>query len=422
VNVEVDPRGGQGLRPGPESRDLKERDAAASAGSRLAGIEGLRALAAFGVLGWHVWIHPTNTTPDGFPLGPFTEVLQNGRVGVTMFFVLSGFLLYRPFAAAIMHHEPLPSIRKYFVNRTLRIIPAYWTVLLLVALFFQTHLLERPQQLLANMFFLQNYIPGYPPDAFHGYGIAPAWSLCVEVVFYLVLPVLAVFGFVLAQRTKTGGTLGAFAPACLLIVFGLTSLGLTRVIDFGGQWQYNFPIHADWFGVGMLVAVLRARWECGTFVAAPWARRAAAAVALVLALSAVKLAYQARITFDEEETLLAVSCATLLALTVMPAPRSILVRILQWRPLYAAGLASYSIFLWHDPLLRVLRNNHLTERGSIGGVLALLEVLAITSALSALTYLYVERPALALKYRKSRRARRPPDVNKRTADWSSAAP
>jgi len=417
VKVQVSRRGPRRLEPRPESPG-----AVRSAPSRLAGIEGLRALAAFGVLGWHVWIHPTNTTPDGFPLGPLTKILQNGRVGVTMFFVLSGFLLYRPFTAAIVQHKPLPSIRKYFVNRVLRIIPAYWTVLLLVAIFFQTQLLERPQQLLANMFFLQNYVPGYPPDSFHGLGIAPAWSLCVEVVFYLVLPLLAILGLLVAKRTNIGGTLAAGAPAVLMIAFGLIALGLTRVIHFGGLWTSGFPIHADWFGLGMLVSILSVRWEHGAFVVTPWTRRAAAVFSVALALLAVKLAYEARITFEEEETVLAVSCAILLALTVMPAPRSLLVRFLQWRPLYVAGLASYSIFLWHDPLLRVLRNNHLTERGSMGGVLDLLEVLAITSILAALTYRYVERPALALKHRKGRGARRPPDVRQPSADWSSAAP
>jgi peptidoglycan/LPS O-acetylase OafA/YrhL len=389
--------------------------------ARLAGIEGLRALAALGVLGWHVWIHPTNTTADGVPLGPLTKVLQNGRVGVTMFFVLSGFLLYRPFASAIVQRTQLPSIRTYFVNRALRILPAYWAVLLLVAVFFQDELLERPKQLLANMFFLQDYVGGYRPTAFHGLGIAPAWSLCVEVIFYLVLPVLSIAGFFLANVDAFDGTRAALAPAALLVTFGAVALGVTRMVHFGVQWHFDFPIHADWFGVGMLVSVLRVRWELGRFTVPVWARRTAGVTAVALGLIAVKLAYGERISFEEEQSILAVSCGMVLALVVLPAPRSLLVRALQWRPLYAAGLASYSIFLWHDPLLRVLRNSHLTERGSVGGILDLVEVLAVTLALSALTYLYVERPALALKQRWRSGTRTPPEVS-RTSDWSSAAP
>jgi peptidoglycan/LPS O-acetylase OafA/YrhL len=389
--------------------------------TRLAGIEGLRAVAALGVLGWHVWIHPTNTTLDGVSLGPFTKLFQNGRVGVTMFFVLSGFLLYRPFASAIAQRQPLPSIKSYFVNRALRIIPAYWAILLLVAIFFQDELLERPRQLLANMFFVQTYVAGYLPDGFHGLGIAPAWSLCVEVVFYLVLPVLAMGGSILANSDAVDGTWAALSPAFLLLAFGWLALAATRIVHFGAGWNDDFPIHADWFAIGMLVSVLRVRFEAGTFGPPPFARRTAAVTAIVVALVAVKLWYGARVSFEEEQSILALSCGLLLALVVLPAPRALLTTALQWRPLYAAGLASYSIFLWHEPLLRVLRNNNLTEGGSLGAVLALLELLAITSALSALTYLYIERPALALKKQRKSRTRTPPDVN-RTRDWSSAAP
>jgi peptidoglycan/LPS O-acetylase OafA/YrhL len=387
--------------------------------TRLAGIEGLRGLAALGVLGWHVWVHPTNGTPDGVSLGPFTQIFQNGRVGVTMFFVLSGFLLYRPFASAIIQRKPHPSIRRYFANRALRILPAYWAVLLLVAIFLQDPLLERPKQLFANMFFLQNYIGGYRPTAFHGLGIAPAWSLCVEVVFYIVLPVLSLGGFLLASGDAVDATRAAIVPAGVLLAFGFAALGLTRVVQFGAQWHYDFPIHADWFGVGMLVSVLRVRWEMGTLVVRTWVRRLTAVTAILIALVAVKLAYGDRVSFEEEQSILAVSCGMLLALVVLPAPRALLVKFLLWRPLHAAGIASYSIFLWHDPLLRALRNSGLTEGGSVGGVLALLEVLVLTSVLSVLTYLYVERPALALKQR--RRAARPPDADP-AADWSSAAP
>ncbi|MGH3003475.1 MAG: acyltransferase family protein [Gaiellaceae bacterium] len=404
----VDPQGAPAAGPGTPQ-------------TRLNGIEGLRGLAALGVLGWHVWVHPTNQTVNGVSLGPVTELFKNGRVGVTMFFVLSGFLLYRPFASAIIRGKPRPSVRKYFVNRILRIIPAYWGVLLLVAIFLQDELLERPKQLLANMFFLQNYVAAYRPDnAFHGLGIAPAWSLCVEVVFYIVLPLLSIGGFLLANGDLVDTTRAALAPAALLLVVGLASLGATRLVQFGPGWQFDFPIHADWFGVGMLVSILRVRWEMGALRPSAWLRRIAAAAAVVLALVAVKLAYGARITFDEEQTMLAIPCGLLLAIVVLPSPRPVLVRILQWRPLYAAGVVSYSLFLWHDPLLRELRNHGLTESGSLGAALALLEVLALTTILSTLTYRYIERPALALKQR-VRTSGRPPDVEP-AVDWSSAAP
>jgi len=177
----------------------------------LAGVDGVRALAALSVLVWHVWAHSTLTNKYGVSVSPFTKIFANMQAGVAVFFVVSGFLLFRPFARALLHDEALPSLRTYFRNRALRILPAYWAILLLVTLLFQRGLLERPLQFLANMAFLQSYVPSYMPTWEHGYGIAPAWSLCVEVVFYLALPLLVLF----TRRVRGAGHLAAVGrPRC----------------------------------------------------------------------------------------------------------------------------------------------------------------------------------------------------------------
>src|SRR5665647_3066933 len=93
--------------------------------SRLAGIEGVRALAALAVLGYHVWLY---STPRGAPtsLGYLgDEIGSDLFVGVTLFFVLSGCLLYRPYAAAVIRGKPAPAWRRYLSNRARRILPAY---------------------------------------------------------------------------------------------------------------------------------------------------------------------------------------------------------------------------------------------------------------------------------------------------------
>jgi peptidoglycan/LPS O-acetylase OafA/YrhL len=58
--------------------------------------------------------------------------------GVTLSFVLSGFLLYGPFAAAVLRNDRPPDLAKYLRNRALRILPAYWVILLLVAFVLQS--------------------------------------------------------------------------------------------------------------------------------------------------------------------------------------------------------------------------------------------------------------------------------------------
>jgi peptidoglycan/LPS O-acetylase OafA/YrhL len=71
--------------------------------------------------------------------------------------------------------------------------------------------------------------------------------------------------------------------------------------------------------------------------------------------------------------------------------------MLEARPAFAAGLASYGIFLWHEPLLRLLRTQGLTLDGRTGLLVNSVTVIVLTVAISLLTYRLVERPCLALK-------------------------
>jgi peptidoglycan/LPS O-acetylase OafA/YrhL len=102
------------------------------------------------------------------------------------------------------------------------------------------------------------------------------------------------------------------------------------------------------------------------------------------------------------ETLTAIASMLLLALVVLPSADgsvSHLTRLLDIRFLVAIGLASYSMFLWHEPLIRWLQSEGLTFAGRIGFVENLALVCALTAVLATLTYRFVERPALAQKRR-----------------------
>ncbi len=99
---------------------------------RLSGIEGLRGIAAASVVVFHVW---TNSAAASFHFGWLGHIrLSQSRPGVQLFFALSGFLLYLPFAAAALRSQARPSFVAYLRNRALRIFPAYWCILLLTAL------------------------------------------------------------------------------------------------------------------------------------------------------------------------------------------------------------------------------------------------------------------------------------------------
>ena len=68
-------------------------------------------------------------------------------------------------------------------------------------------------------------------------------------------------------------------------------------------------------------------------------------------------------------------------------------------PLVAVGLASYSLFLWHEPLVYWLREHGLTVAGAGGFLVNLVVLAAVAGALASLTYRFVERPAMARKRR-----------------------
>ncbi len=393
--------------------------APAQSGARLAGVEGLRALAAASILVYHCWLY---SAPDGqrVDLDLLSRfALRHLPAGVLLFFTLSGFLLYRPQAASVLRRAPLPSVRRYLRNRALRIFPAYLLVLLVVTVLLPAaltgggasgsqlgRLTGDPGVLLANAALLQNYFPASMDT-----GIGPAWSLAVELVFYLVLPLLGLLAAASARPagTSRGRTVAALVPVAVVVAIGLAgSLVAIHVVPPGsGGWHRgvvrSFWYHADLFALGMALAVARVNLEDGRLRLPGWWRPAAATGLVGVTMATVLLTDRGRIDQYNGalvyETLVTVACALLLALVVLPTagPPPAVVRLLETRPLVAAGLVSYSLFLWHEPVVRWSQQHGWTIGGT-GGFWGNLLVLGVLSGLlSGLTYRYVERPALRCK-------------------------
>ncbi len=395
-----------------------------STGARLPGIEGLRAIAACSIVVFHVWrLSPGPLTGQ---LGPLDRFMPDLSFGVVLFFTLSGFLLYRPFAAAILRNDRRPGIRSYLRNRALRILPAYWVILTLCSalgavLFWDSNgglvsgrVLE-PGLLARAALFVQNYSPRTLL-----LGIGPAWSLAVEVVFYLALPLLVLLAAILARRagTRTGRRWAVLTPAVLLLLVGLSGKAATHFLvpsrlpyaGYDQNWhsvlERSFWCQADLFAFGMLVAVLRVDWEDMLLRLPRWWRPAAAAGAVcAYAFTTSRFRYE-QLSYSPANTLMAGAFAALLALVVLQKkgnPVSPLVRVLEARPLVALGVISYSIFLWHEPLIWWLRAHELLRSGSGGFATNLVLVGSVTIIASAMTYVLVEAPALRLKFRGQRR-------------------
>ncbi|MGK2866979.1 MAG: acyltransferase family protein [Mycobacterium sp.] len=223
---------------------------------RVAALTGVRAVAALLV----VLTHAAYTTGK-YPQGYYGLALSRAEIGVPIFFVLSGFLLFRPWVKAAADGAPSPSVRRYAWHRVRRIMPAYVvTVLAAYALYHFRDAGPNPghtwEGLLRNLSLTQIYADNYVYSFLHQ-GLTQMWSLAVEAAFYVVLPALAWLLLVLLCRRK-------WRPALLYVglavLFAITPAWLwlvhsTDVLPDGARlW---LPTYLAWFVGGMLLSVLQ---------------------------------------------------------------------------------------------------------------------------------------------------------------------
>ncbi len=197
-------------------------------------------------------------THTGFDTG---EVLRGSHgallsrldFGVALFFVLSGFLLSRPFFAAAVEGRPAPSYPFYLWKRALRVLPLYWVTVVAALLLLDDNRGAGPGEWLRDLTLTQIYAGGLL-----SFGLTQMWSLCTEVAFYLLLP--WVCAALLARRGPHAGrwVLGGLAA--------LTAAGLAwqtvvaprtnPVQEHLHQWLPGF---LPWFCVGLLFAYVGVR-------------------------------------------------------------------------------------------------------------------------------------------------------------------
>ena len=361
-------------------------------------MDSLRAIAAISVLTVHIAL-PAGLLNPGYGARPFFGRLD---VGVAIFFLISGFLLYRPFVRARGHGEARPATGAYAWRRFLRIVPAYWLVLIVTALAFSLHYVWSGHGIWTYFGFGQIYSNKTALK-----GVTQAWTLCVEVTFYAFLPLWAWF----VRRVR----LNELAGCALLFVGGVA-------------WKYPFlvghdpvpaqtalrvlPAYLDQFAIGMTLAVLSVRWEepgvprrlrwLETRAWMPWAFAAAAFWAVSDGVGLTGGFFE---PVNPREWLLRHELYALVGLGLLlpaifgdPEQGFIRRRILGNRVLLWIGLVSYGVYLWHQAVTRWLLeaglNHHIhSGRPFIWWGL----VLAGTCAAAALSYYLVERPFLRLK-------------------------
>jgi peptidoglycan/LPS O-acetylase OafA/YrhL len=175
------------------------------------------------------------------------------NVGVAIFFVLSGFLIFRPFAQSLIHGSPLPKTRNYYLKRASRILPGYWLALFVLA-GLDALTIVNTSGFVRNVFIVH---PFTEDNVFTG--IAQAWTLSVELSFYLVVPVF-VSVFVHQSRRRTSSVSVATLLKELSVLF-LSAYVFRLFIHQTDFWFLKtahiwLPSHIDTLALGMCLAVL----------------------------------------------------------------------------------------------------------------------------------------------------------------------
>ena len=328
-----------------------------AAADRVPALTGLRAVAALSVVGTHA-AFGTGALNRGYP----GMMLGRLDIGVAIFFVLSGLLLFGPWVRAAAAGTAGPSVRRYGRNRLRRIMPAYLVTVVAAYLLYQLRPVEpNPGHtwtgLFRNLTLTQIY-----GDYFSGYqhqGLTQMWSLAVEVAFYLLLPVLAwvLVTVVCRGRWRPRVLLAGLAAVAAVSPLWLVVLNTTDWLPAGARlW---LPHYLVWFGGGMMLAVLRSlgvrcRWHTAL---------AAAVVGYLVVSTPLAGSMNGRgpdLGADLVRTLLYAVIATLVVAPVaLPGPaagptrQDPYTRLLGWRPMVRLGEISYEIFLLHVIVMEV---------------------------------------------------------------------
>jgi len=388
--------------------------------ARLPLIDPLRAIAALLIFVYHALFVTGNLSRGDY--GWFLNV------GVPLFYGISGLLLFRRFAGSIVNGSASPNLREYAKHRVFRIIPAYWFALPVIAV-----VLGRS----AQVFSLEGLVryfgltQAYSLDTFVG-GIGQAWTLTVEVAFYVFLPFWGWFCSRVASKAADARGRGR---ALLLLTFGLAVFSLAWKIGVVNHYGNDvtgalvpftaLPAALDQFCVGMAIAVLIALRDAGvsgrllaTIAKVPAVGIGMALVAYWLVgevygigpIRGHELGGWGMSTILEHEGKAAVTAGLLLAGVAAVPGVGMVGRALNIGPLRRVGEMSYGFYLWHLAVLTLLVGNlhwALGEHGLLGNpegigitsgwpllTLGVVVSLAVSLGIAGASWALIERPLI----------------------------
>lgn len=363
-------------------------------------LDTMRAVGALAVL----TTHTSFQTGEYLGNGVWGTLLARLDVGVAIFFVLSGFLLSRPYLARRVLELPSPALGTYYEKRVLRIVPVYLVTVVVAYLLVPGNEGSSGLDWLASFLLLDPFVDKSLP-----YGLTHMWSLSVEGTFYLVLPAL----MLLVTRGRPGRRRVAVVCSAMAVA-SLTWLSVTPRVDdvvrgAPGLW---LPAYLTWFAAGIGLAHVHVQHQRGAVSpvvrqVVTLGRQPGVCWSLALGLMLVAATPVAGPTLLEAPSVadaltkhvIYTLVGTLLVLSGVFTRPGAYRRLMTWRLLRHLGLISYSVFCIHLVVL-----SEVFERSGVEiftGQGLRIWAMTLTASLVAAEVLYrvVEMPAIRLRGR-----------------------
>lgn len=364
---------------------------------RFLALDGLRGIAAIGIIGTHAGFASGRSLKHDIP----AALLGRLDIGVAIFFLLSGFLLYRPFAIHSLGGASAPSIMRFWWRRSLRIFPALWLCIVVTLSVINTtpatwsdwwHYL-----LLVQVYEHQGADLNLPH----------LWTLSVEVAFYALIPLLGALATFRASTPEKSFRRQLQILGVLVVIALGFNLFQDRFLTYD-QAQLWFPAYLDWFALGMLLALLSAatpglkaggqmRRIASEWAAAPGTCLTLAAVLWGLTMTQLGTPrFLVRPTFWQwtVQHYLFGAAAFFVMLPVVLGSGGAAGAILSSRAGQIVGPLSYAVYLWHLPLLALVERGtgYLPFSGHFWVLSSL--TLVVSLAVASVSWYGLERPVL----------------------------
>lgn len=407
---------------------ILEKNLSTKSAFRLSGADGIRAVACLAVIMHHLSqrLAPETQTP-------FMQVVQSfllmGNTGVSVFFVLSGFLLSYPFWKRYLWGESFPSIKQYAVRRAARIMPGYYLSLVVSCIIFP-FLFNIPikallVRFLAGFFFVAgfHYVTFFPSEI-----NGPLWSISFEVLCYLLMPL---FMYGLYKFAKSKRSFGEAILYWIGVIAFITILNqLIHVFltpdDIERGWQYGLIGGAKYwmpnynpigffahFSMGIMAAGVTAwLYKMSDRVSGLKEKGMFDIIGVVSLLAALVLLFVMRLSPEfslsiQSQPYFFPFYAALIACALAVAPHSKWFGWLLDNPLFQyTAKVSFGLYIWHFLVIGIVSNTlfpdfqEFSVKSPTMWLFVSVIIIVISYVIATLTYYFIEKPVLDRVHKK----------------------